>query len=121
MLGVFVFIGVGCTKVSPENGTLGDLLDEKVKQENLHFKFDTYTSLGRYILEIGNLVPGSNQWIEVCSTIDDLQYSNIASSFTFEGVEYFVAIVGIDSLPRIKGAKYLFKLNNTLDNCLVID
>jgi len=89
---------------------IGGVLDELAESDGLTFTYSN-TAFGRMILTLGNLVPNAsnNEFIAVYISILEPQWSN-PYSVTVDGVQFFSANHGIDSLPVLDGVSYLFAI-----------
>jgi hypothetical protein len=88
---------------------VGEILDA-LAEEGFNFKFSGSSSdiFGRMITEFGDLRPAAGEFIAFYSTVNDPNFSFLPNPLVFDGVEYFFANYGIDQMPIIDGATYLF-------------
>jgi len=92
--------------------SLGQILDELADKHGLHLLANN-SDYGRWFDEIGSLIPasGSNEFIALYSDCNDITYSFFEMKAAVDGVTYYLANYGFDSMPALDGVSYCIFLD----------
>lgn len=92
------------------NSTAEILLDYLVENNDLHLKY-TESAYGKFITEIGSLIPQGSQWISFYTSVEsDKDITEYATTIKHGDATLYSAGVGISSAKLVNNGLYAFKL-----------